>query len=73
MLLSAALLILNAYFDQAGPSAARLPGSATVTSLPPAVPKTQTKDTVIPDVSRSKVAAAPAPKSSSIHHRHRGR
>jgi hypothetical protein len=31
--LSAALLILNAYFDQSGPSAARLPRSTTVTSL----------------------------------------
>jgi hypothetical protein len=32
MLLSA-LLVLNAYFDQSGPSAARLPRSTTVTSL----------------------------------------
>jgi hypothetical protein len=70
MLLSAALLILNAYFDQSGPSPARLPRSSTVTSLLLVLPATQTKGTVVP---QPKVAAASAPKSKSNHHRHRVR
>jgi hypothetical protein len=73
MLLSAALLILNAYFDQSGPSPARLPRSSTVTSLLLVLPATQTKGIVTPDVPQPKVAAASAPKSKSNHHRHRVR
>jgi hypothetical protein len=73
MLLSAALLALNAYFDQSGPSAARLPRSTTETSQLSVLPVTQTKDIVTPDALQPKVAAAPAAKSNSAHHRHRVR
>jgi hypothetical protein len=70
-LLIAALLALNASFDQSGPSAARLPRSTTVASLLLVLPATQTKGIVTPDVSQPKVASAP--KSNSSHHRHRVR
>jgi len=73
MLLSAALLALNAYFDQPGPSAARLPRSTTMASLLSVVPATKTKDIVTPDVPRPKAAAASAPKSGATHRRHRVR
>jgi len=72
MLLCAALLALNAFFDQSGPRAARVPASATLASLPPVLPATQT-GVVTPDVPQPKVASAPAAKSNSAHHRHRVR
>jgi hypothetical protein len=72
-LLGAALLVLNAFFDQSGPGAARLPRSTTLASLLLVVPATQTKSIVTPDVPQPKVPAASAAKSNSAHHRHRGR
>jgi hypothetical protein len=72
-LLTAALLALNAYFDQSGSNtAATVPRSTTTASLL-VPPTTETKGAVNPDVPQPKVAAAAPTSTHSAHHRHRVR
>jgi hypothetical protein len=58
------LLALNAYLDPFGSNAAaRVPSSMTTASVYLALPMTQTKSAINPEVSQPKVAAASAPKA----------